>query len=124
MIIPGMVWLLIWKYFFDPTFGILNKILNVTGMMWVLHQIDKILEQGIFIEGVDPTWLGQSKLIVPSVIIWDFPWVMQRIAEKLGFQTETLGEVRQRNDSQSPNSCFDYYFGRNSLKMKLESLSF
>ncbi len=33
-------------------------------------------------------------------------------------------EVRQRNDSPWPNSCFDYYFGRNSLKMKLESLSF
>ena len=49
---------------------------------------------------------------------------MQRIAEKLGFQTDTLGEVRQRNDSQLPNSCFDYYFGRNSLKMKLESLIF
>jgi hypothetical protein len=33
-------------------------------------------------------------------------------------------EQRQRNDSPWPNSCFDYYFGRNSLKMKLESLIF
>ncbi len=49
---------------------------------------------------------------------------MPRIAEKLGFQTETPGEVRQRNDNQLLNLYFCYYFGRNSLKMKLESLSF
>ncbi len=49
---------------------------------------------------------------------------MIRIAEKLDFQMGTLAEVRQRNDNQWPNSCFGYYFGRNSLKMKLESLSF
>ena len=48
---------------------------------------------------------------------------MIRISEKLGFQMGTLVGVRQRNDSPWPNSCFDYYFGRNSLKMKLESLS-
>jgi hypothetical protein len=49
---------------------------------------------------------------------------MIRIAEKLGFQIGTLVEVRQRNDNQWPNLYFYYYFGRNSLKMKLESLSF
>ena len=40
-------------------------------------------------------------------------WVrlMQRIAEKLGFQMGTLVEVRQRNDNQWPNSCFCYYCG-------------
>ena len=75
MIIPAMVWLLICKYFFDPTFGILNKILNATGLMWVLQQIDSIFNWGIFIEGVNPTWLGQSELIIPSLIIWGFPWV-------------------------------------------------
>jgi len=75
MIIPGMVWLLIWKYFFDPTFGILNKILNITGLMWVLQQFDTVFDWGIFMKGVDPTWLGQSELIIPSLIIWGFPWV-------------------------------------------------
>ncbi len=49
---------------------------------------------------------------------------MIRIAEKLGFQMGTLVEVRQRNDNQWPNLYFCYYFGRNSLKMKLESLIF
>ena len=49
---------------------------------------------------------------------------MPRIAEKLGFQAETPGEVRQRNDNQLLNLCFCFYFSKNSLKMKLESLSF
>jgi hypothetical protein len=31
---------------------------------------------------------------------------MIRIAEKLGLQMETLGEVCQRNDNQLLNSCF------------------
>ena len=35
-----------------------------------------------------------------------------------------LVEVRQRNDNQYPNLWFCYYFGVNSLKMKLESSSF
>ena len=38
-------------------------------------------------------------------------WLMIRIAEKVGFQTETPGEVRQRNDKQLLNSCFCYYCG-------------
>ena len=37
---------------------------------------------------------------------------------------ETPGEVRQRDDNQWPNSCFGYYFGRNSFKIKLERWSF
>ncbi len=49
---------------------------------------------------------------------------MIRIAEKLGFQMGILVEVHQRNDNQWPNSYFCNYFGRNSLKMKLESLTF
>jgi len=40
MVIPGMVWLLIWKSFYDPDFGIFNKILNSTGLMSFLHMMD------------------------------------------------------------------------------------
>jgi ABC-type sugar transport system permease subunit len=40
MVIPGMVWLLIWKSFYDPDFGILNKILNRSGMMGFLNFLD------------------------------------------------------------------------------------
>ncbi|GHB98816.1 carbohydrate ABC transporter permease [Cerasicoccus arenae] len=40
MIIPGMVWLLIWKSFFEPDFGLLNRILNATGGMKLLDWMD------------------------------------------------------------------------------------
>ena len=40
MVIPGMVWLLIWKSFYDPDFGILNRFLNGSGLMRVLHYLD------------------------------------------------------------------------------------
>ena len=75
MIIPSIVWLLVWKYFFDPTFGILNKLLSMTGLMWVLQKIDSLFGWEIFIEGLNPAWLSQSELIVPSLILWGFPWV-------------------------------------------------
>ncbi|WP_269540906.1 carbohydrate ABC transporter permease [Cerasicoccus fimbriatus] len=40
MIIPAMVWLLIWKSFYDPDFGLLNRFLNATGGMSVLNWMD------------------------------------------------------------------------------------
>lgn len=40
MVIPGMVWLLIWKSFYDPDFGVFNRILNGTGLMSLLHWLD------------------------------------------------------------------------------------
>ncbi|MEM8737040.1 MAG: hypothetical protein AAGG38_00985 [Planctomycetota bacterium] len=40
MVIPGIVWLLVWKSFYDPDFGLLNRLLNATGAMSVLHWLD------------------------------------------------------------------------------------
>ncbi len=40
MVIPGLVWLLVWKNFFDPNVGILNRLLNATGLMHVLDLLD------------------------------------------------------------------------------------
>lgn len=40
MVIPGLVWLLIWKNFFDPNIGLLNRMLNATGLMHVLQWLD------------------------------------------------------------------------------------
>jgi ABC-type sugar transport system permease subunit len=40
MVVPMMVWLLVWKSFFDPDFGILNRLLNITGLMPVLGWLD------------------------------------------------------------------------------------
>jgi ABC-type sugar transport system permease subunit len=40
MIIPSMVFLLIWKNFYDPDFGLVNRFLNATGGMHVLNWMD------------------------------------------------------------------------------------
>ncbi len=40
MVIPALVGLLIWKSFFDPTVGVLNKFLVLTGLMPVLQWMD------------------------------------------------------------------------------------
>jgi ABC-type sugar transport system permease subunit len=42
MIIPGMVTLLIWKSFYDPELGLLNRILNATGGMTLLTWLDGV----------------------------------------------------------------------------------
>lgn len=75
MIVPEMVILLIWKFFFDPSAGILNKLLEATGGMRVLERIDNFFGWGIFFEGSSPAWLGDWRLVIPSLILWDFPWV-------------------------------------------------
>ena len=40
MVIPGLVWLLLWKSFYDPTTGIFNAILSGTGLMGGLKWLD------------------------------------------------------------------------------------
>lgn len=44
MVVPGIVWMLVWKSFFDPDFGIFNKFLNATGLMGVLRWMDGTVE--------------------------------------------------------------------------------
>lgn len=43
MIIPAMVWLLIWKSFYEPDTGLLNNFLNATGLMAVLNGLDSLM---------------------------------------------------------------------------------
>ena len=43
MIIPGMVFLLIWKNFYDPDFGLVNRFLNLTGGMHLLDWMDRAM---------------------------------------------------------------------------------
>lgn len=75
MIIPGMVILLLWKFFFNPNEGLLNKILINTHLMDLLLWFDVKLGWGTFNEGVMPVWLGDAKLVLPAFILWGFPWV-------------------------------------------------
>jgi len=76
MIVPGLVTLFIWKFFFDPTSGLLNAFLDATHLKSVLIELDReVLHWNVFAEGIPIPWLGDPKLIVPSLILWGFPWI-------------------------------------------------
>jgi raffinose/stachyose/melibiose transport system permease protein len=75
MIIPGMVYLLLWKFFYDPTQGILNRLLNGSGLMNVLVWLDNLCHWGVFRAGTPPSWLGDASLVIPALIFWGFPWI-------------------------------------------------
>ncbi len=76
MIIPQLVGLLIWKFFYDPNVGPLNKLLIITHMDKVLIWLDTwVLHWGAFTEPFKPAWLGEPSLIIPALIFWGFPWV-------------------------------------------------
>jgi raffinose/stachyose/melibiose transport system permease protein len=76
MIIPHMVGLLIWKFFYDPNVGPLNDFLTASGLDGVLIWLDRwVLHMGVFTEPFRPAWLANPKLIIPSLIFWGFPWV-------------------------------------------------
>jgi raffinose/stachyose/melibiose transport system permease protein len=76
MIIPSIVTLFIWKFFFDPNLGVLNRMLDFTGgkdlLVWLDHSI---FHWGIFFENVPIGWLSHPDLILPSLFIWGFPWI-------------------------------------------------
>jgi raffinose/stachyose/melibiose transport system permease protein len=75
MIIPGMVYLLIWKFFFEAD-SVFNLILEKTGLLALLVKLDLWLGWGgIFIEGTNPIWLNDTNLVLPALILWGFPWV-------------------------------------------------
>ena len=60
MIIPGMVGILIWKYFYEPNNGVLNRLLRGLGFLSPTDSIQ---------------WLSDERLIIPSLIFMGFPWV-------------------------------------------------
>lgn len=76
MIIPQMVGLLIWKFFYDPNVGALNQFLVTTRLHHVLAWFDRwVLHLGVFNEPFKPAWLGDPTLIIPALVFWGFPWV-------------------------------------------------
>lgn len=76
MIVPSLVTLFIWKFFFDPTKGALNEFLQATGLKQVLVWLDaNVLHWDVFHAGLPIAWLGEPNLIIPSLIIWGFPWI-------------------------------------------------
>jgi len=75
MIVPGLVMLFIWKFFFDPNYGILNKFLDATGLKAALVGIDQVFGWEVFQAGVPIAWLSTPDLVLPSLILWGFPWL-------------------------------------------------
>lgn len=75
MIVPGLVTLFIWKFFFDPNLGLLNRILDTTGLKSVLVQFDQWFGWGVFYAEVPIGWLSQPELILPALFLWGFPWI-------------------------------------------------
>lgn len=75
MIVPGLVTLFIWKFFFDPNLGILNRVLDITGIRELLVWFDGLVGWGVFHAGTPIAWLNTPDLIIPSLIIWGFPWL-------------------------------------------------
>ena len=60
MVVPAMVGLLMWKYFYEPNAGILNEFLRGAGVI----KSTEIIQ-----------WLSNSKLVIPSLVFANFPWV-------------------------------------------------
>lgn len=75
MIVPSLVTLFIWKFFFDPNIGLLNRLLDATGGKAALVWLDRVLGWNLFHEGVPIGWLSQPELVLPSLFLWGFPWI-------------------------------------------------
>lgn len=75
MIIPAMVWLLIWKSFYDPDFGLLNRFLNATGGMEILQWLDTAMpKMATFLAPItgtvfNPVFGGLGGILVLGAII-------------------------------------------------------
>jgi ABC-type sugar transport system permease subunit len=75
MIVPGLVTLFVWKGFFDANLGVVNRLLEASGLMDLLCRMDSFFHWGVFLADKPPAWLGQPELIIPALIIWGFPWL-------------------------------------------------
>jgi raffinose/stachyose/melibiose transport system permease protein len=69
MIVPGLVTRFIWKLFYDPNPGILNRLLDVSGLKGMLVFADGLFGWDVFHAGAPMAWLNTPELIVPSLII-------------------------------------------------------
>ena len=82
MIVPGLVTLFIWKFFFDPNLGVLNHVLEFSGGKHVLVGLDHFFNWGVFFDNVPIGWLAQPELILPSLFLLGFPCLLN-IAQQL-----------------------------------------
>jgi raffinose/stachyose/melibiose transport system permease protein len=60
MVVPAVVTVLIWTFIYEPSIGLLNRVL--TDFFRISRDII-------------PNWLGDSKMVIPSLIFIGFPWM-------------------------------------------------
>ena len=60
MVAPGVVGTMLWKFIYDPAYGLMTEIVRTLG----------IVEQGATVN-----WLGDPNLVIPSIIFMGFPWI-------------------------------------------------
>jgi ABC-type sugar transport system permease subunit len=79
MVIPGLVALLIWKSYYDPTVGVFNKFLNGTGLMSVLQWLDTAMPAvaqtllaswSPLVWGINPVFGSAFGLIATGVVLF------------------------------------------------------
>ncbi|MDR1146140.1 MAG: sugar ABC transporter permease [Verrucomicrobiales bacterium] len=76
MVVPGLVSLFIWKFFFDPNLGIINNAFDLLHIKHMLVWLDvNWFHSGTFRMDAPISWLSEPRLIIPSLIFWGFPWV-------------------------------------------------
>jgi len=74
-IVPGLVTLFIWKFFFNPSLGALNAFLDVSHLKGLLVRLDHVFGWNVFFANAPIGWLSEPKLILPSLFLWGFPWI-------------------------------------------------
>ena len=60
MIVPSLVFILLWKYFYEPNVGVLNQFLRAIKVLGDTECIN---------------WLSNVNLVIPALIFQGFPWV-------------------------------------------------
>lgn len=75
MVIPTLVTLFLWKFIYDPNYGVLNRILDVSGIKGWLVGLDQRFGWGVFFADVPIAWLSEPALVLPAMIFLGFPWV-------------------------------------------------
>jgi len=90
MIIPSMVFLLIWKSFYEPEFGLVNRFLNMTGLMDVLDWLDGAMPaiasrlDPLFNGVINPVFGGVGGVVLLGAIIITFGFRKERDPARVG----------------------------------------
>ncbi|MBC2603625.1 carbohydrate ABC transporter permease [Puniceicoccus vermicola] len=90
MIIPAMVFLLIWKSFYEPEFGLVNRFLNATGLMSVLNWLDGVMPsianqlEPVSNHFINPIFGSVGGIVLLGAIIITFSFRKERTPSRIG----------------------------------------